>query len=68
MLASDILSIANSVLYSGGRPIANLLQAAQRLGFRKCKNLILTSSMNSLMKKLSFDEAWSATSSGDTAF
>ena len=57
-LASDILSIANTALYSGGRPIANLQQAAQRLGFRKCKNLILTSSMSSLMKKLTFDEQW----------
>jgi len=57
-LASDILSIANTALYSGGRAIANLQQAAQRLGFRKCKNLILTSSMSSLMKQLSFDEQW----------
>jgi len=58
MLASDLLSIANTALYSSGRAIANLQQAAQRLGFRKCKNLILTSSMNSLMKKLHFDEQW----------
>lgn len=57
-LASDILTLANTALYSGGRPIANLQQAAQRLGFRKCKNLILTSSMSSLMKKLTFDEQW----------
>ncbi len=57
-LASDILTIANTALYSGGRPIANLQQAAQRLGFRKCKNLILTSSMSSLMKQLTFDEQW----------
>lgn len=57
-LASDILSIANTALYSGGRSIANLQQAAQRLGFRKCKNLILTSSMSSLMKRLTFDEQW----------
>ncbi|HVJ84288.1 MAG TPA: HDOD domain-containing protein [Caulifigura sp.] len=57
-LASDILAIANTALYSGGKPIANLQQAAQRLGFRKCKNLILTSSMSSLMKQLSFDEQW----------
>jgi HD-like signal output (HDOD) protein len=58
MLASDILTIANTALYSGGRAIANLQQAAQRLGFRKCKNLILTSSMSSLMKKLTFEEQW----------
>src|SRR5687767_2019159 len=58
MRASHILPIANTALYSGGRPIANLQQAAQRLGFRKCKNLILTSSMSSLMKKLTFDEQW----------
>jgi HD-like signal output (HDOD) protein len=57
-LASDILSLANTALYSSGRAIANLQQAAQRLGFRKCKTLILTSSMSSLMKKLDFEDAW----------
>jgi HD-like signal output (HDOD) protein len=57
-LASDILSISNTALYAGGRSITNLQQAAQRLGFRKCKSLILSSSMSSLMKKLTFDEQW----------
>jgi HD-like signal output (HDOD) protein len=57
-LASDILSISNSAIYAGGRAISSLQQAAQRLGFRKCKSLILSSSMSSLMKKLTFDEQW----------
>jgi HD-like signal output (HDOD) protein len=57
-LASDILSISNSAMYAGGRSISSLQQAAQRLGFRKCKSLILSSSMSSLMKKLTFDEQW----------
>lgn len=57
-LASDILSLSNSALYASTRPITSLQQAAQRLGFRKCKNLIVSSSMSSLMKQLTFDEQW----------
>ncbi len=55
-LAADILSMANSVMYSSGTPIVSLHQSVSRLGFRQCKNLILTSSMTALMKKMSFDE------------
>lgn len=55
-LASDILSMANSVMYSSGTPIVSLHQSVSRLGFRQCKNLILTSSMTALMKKMSFQE------------
>lgn len=55
-LTADILSMANSVMYSSGIPIVSLHQSVSRLGFRQCKNLILTSSMTALMKKMSFEE------------
>lgn len=55
-LASDILSMANSVMFSSGQPVSSLHQAVVRLGFRPCKNLILASSLSSLMKKMAFAE------------
>ncbi len=57
-LATDILRMANSVVFSGGSPVHSLHQAVVRLGFRHCKNLILSSSVSGLMKKLSLEEAW----------
>lgn len=57
-LAADILAMANSALYSPGRPIVNLHQSVVRLGFRQCKNLILSTSMTSLMKKITLGEEW----------
>jgi HD-like signal output (HDOD) protein len=57
-LAADILGMANSALYSPGRPIVNLHQSVVRLGFRQCKNLILSTSMTSLMKKITLGEEW----------
>lgn len=57
-LASDILTMANSVMFSPGRPISNLHQSVVRLGFRQCRNLILSTSMASLMKKISLQEEW----------
>jgi len=57
-LATEILSICNSVLYSSGKPVANLHQAVIRLGFRQCRNLILTSSAASLMKRLPLEQEW----------
>lgn len=57
-LAADILKLANSAVYAAGSPILNLNQAVVRLGFRQCKNLILSSSMTALMKKMSLDQEW----------
>lgn len=57
-LAADILKLANSAAYSPGTPILNLNQAVVRLGFRQCKNLILSSSMTALMKKMTLDQEW----------
>lgn len=58
-LASDILKMANSAMFSNGpSAIASLHQAIGRLGFRQCRNLILSASMTSLMKTLSLEEEW----------
>lgn len=57
-LASDILSMANSAMYAPPRPIASLHQAVVRLGFRQCKNLILTSSIAGLMQRVSLKQQW----------
>lgn len=57
-LASDMLRMANSMVYSRGVPILSLQQAVVRLGFRQCKNLILASSANSMMTQLSVKEEW----------
>jgi HD-like signal output (HDOD) protein len=58
-LASDILGMANSAMFSiGSSPIITLQQSIVRLGFRQCRNLILSSSMASLMKRLSLEEEW----------
>lgn len=57
-LASDILGMANSALYSPGKSIDNLHQAVVRLGFRQCKNLIVSASLTSMMKSISLEEEW----------
>ena len=57
-MATDILRMANSVVFSGGQKIASLHNAVVRLGFRHCRNLILSSSVTSLMKRLTVEEGW----------
>jgi HD-like signal output (HDOD) protein len=57
-LATDILKIANSVLYSPRSPILNLHRAVVRLGFVECQNLILTSSLASIVNKVSMEQEW----------
>lgn len=57
-LATEMLRIANSSMYSGGRPVASLVDATMRLGLAHCKNLILTSSISSLIADFSLEEAW----------
>lgn len=51
-LATDMLSIANSVTINGGKPISSLHQAIVRLGFRQCRNLILSSGLAALMNNV----------------
>ena len=57
-LASDILRIANSIMFSGGRPVMNLHRAVVRVGMRQCKSLIIASSFSSMMKSISLDAEW----------
>ncbi|MCA9062346.1 MAG: HDOD domain-containing protein [Planctomycetaceae bacterium] len=57
-LATDVLCIANSAAFSGGRSVRSLNQAVVRLGFQQCRNLILSSSTSALMKKIHLDEEW----------
>jgi len=53
---TDILRMANTVVFSGGQRITSLHQAIIRLGFRHCKNLILSSCIGSLMRRMSIQE------------
>lgn len=57
-LASDVLKMANSVLYSPRTPILNLHRAVVRLGFRECQNLIMTSGIASMVYKLAMEHEW----------
>ena len=51
-LTADILSMANSSLYSMGAPAATLRDAVMRLGLRRCQNLILTTCTAGLLRTL----------------
>lgn len=55
-LTADILGMANSCMYSNGKSTANLSQAVLRLGFRQCKNLIVSSSLAAMVKSISVQE------------
>ena len=57
-LASDILRIANSVLFGGGRTVMNLHKAVVRVGLRQCKSLIIASSFSSMMKSMTLEAEW----------
>ena len=57
-LASDILRLANSAAFGRKLAIDSLHQAVTRLGFQQCKNLIVTNSVSSLMKKLPIEQEW----------
>lgn len=57
-LATGVLSIANSVLYSGGRPIVSLDAGIARIGFRQCKNLVISSCLSSVIEQMSLEEEW----------
>jgi HD-like signal output (HDOD) protein len=55
-IASSLLRIANSAIYSGGVSAVKLPQAVARLGMLACKNLILSISMKSLIWKMAGNE------------
>lgn len=55
-LTTDILSMANSSLYTTGAPTASLKDAIRRLGLRCCQGLILSTCTAGLMKNLPFQQ------------
>ena len=57
-LSTDILSLANSVMYCPGAVVSSLQQAVARIGFVKCKNIILASSLQSAMQAMDLEEEW----------
>ncbi len=57
-LASDVLSLANGVMYSAGQTTASLPHAIARLGFEKCKNLVIASSIKSAICGMELDTQW----------
>ena len=57
-LAADILSIANSAIFSCDRPVDNLTDAISRIGASRCKNIIITSSIKSAMRQMDLEEEW----------
>lgn len=58
-LATDMLGMANSAMFaSSGQKARTLNQAVIKLGFRQCRNLILSTGMAALMKKLTLEEEW----------
>ena len=50
-LASTLLKLANSPMFSWGRSIESLGQAVVRLGLRECQNLMVAVSMGNLFQK-----------------
>lgn len=56
-LTADILSMANSSLYTNGAPAASLNDAICRLGLRRCQGLILSTCTAGLMKQLPFQQS-----------
>ncbi len=57
-LATEMLRLSNSAIYSQGRSITSLSDAAMRLGMNQCKNLIIASSFASLIESFSLEEEW----------
>jgi HD-like signal output (HDOD) protein len=57
-LAAEILTLANSSVFSSGRSVSRLEQAVVRLGFSQCRNLIIASSTACLMKAMPLQDEW----------
>lgn len=57
-LAMEILRITNSAFYASRTPILNLKQAVTRLGFAHCRNVILSASLGTAMRRFPLAEAW----------
>ncbi|WP_197454979.1 HDOD domain-containing protein [Stieleria varia] len=58
-LASEILLLANSPIYrTRGSKVSSLRLAVVRLGLRQCRNLVLSCSASSLMKRMPVQHEW----------
>ena len=57
-LTADLMRIANSTLYSFGRPTAKLEVAVARLGFNQCRNLMMASGLSTMLSEISLKDAW----------
>ena len=57
-LVTDILSLSNSPMYQASREINGIQHAVMVVGFSQCQNLIVSSSMKSLAKKLPPSVEW----------
>jgi HD-like signal output (HDOD) protein len=51
-IATGLLRIANSAIYTGGAPAVKLHKAVVRLGMFQCKNLIVSIGMKSLFQRM----------------
>lgn len=56
-LSTSILTVANSPIYSPGRPITSVRDAIINVGFRQCQTLIQACCARSLMQSVSVDRA-----------
>lgn len=54
-LSSSILTVANSPIYSPGRPITSVRDAIIHVGFKKCQTLIQACCAKSLMQSVAVD-------------
>lgn len=57
-LAKDILALANNATFAGARPTASIEDAVIRLGFHQCRNLIVSSSVGSLIRRAPIEKQW----------
>ena len=57
-LTAQMLRMANSSIYGRSAEVVSLHQAVHTLGFRQCKNLILTTCVSGLMKEVDLRDAW----------
>lgn len=55
-LTMNIIALANSTLFGYTQSVSSLQQAIMRLGFRQTKNMIVASSVVSMMQKITWEE------------
>lgn len=52
VLATKIISLANSPLYASNKPVNDILQAIMKLGRAEIKNMVMTIKLSSALKKV----------------